>query len=179
MEDHVKLRNVFLTAIAVSAVTLAPDVARAQTPVRFSGAAALALPIGDLGDAADVGFNLALRGETRLSSPGWYFRGDLSWDRFGGKGAVDSYSYLGAAGNLVHRNSNSRVYEFGGLGVYGSKTSFTNQLNTSDKNLGMQAGVGLDMSPGPHTPFVEFGLTSVFTSGGNSIWFPVRFGVRF
>jgi hypothetical protein len=164
---------------ALSALTLGPRAAHAQTPVRFSGAAALALPVGDLGDAAGVGFHLALRGEGKLSSPGWFLRGDLSWDRFSGKGAVDSYSYLGLAGNIVHRSNTTRLYEYGGLGLYGSKTAYASQLNSSDTNLGLQMGLGLDLNPGPHTPFVEFGLTNVFTSGGNSVWFPVKFGVRF
>jgi len=175
----VKLRNVFVAACACALATFVPHVARAQTPVTFSGAAALALPIGDLGNAADVGFNLALRGEGKIGSPGWSLRGDLSYDRFGGKGVVDSYSYLGVAANLVHRTGAGRLYEFGGLGIYGSKTSFENQLDHDDTNLGVQMGLGLDLNPGPHTPFVEFGLTSVFTSGSNSLWFPVRFGVRF
>ena len=137
------------------------------------------LPIGDLGNAADPGVNLALRGEGRLPARNWSLRGDLTWDRFSGKGAIDSYSYLGLAGNLVHRSAADRLYEFGGLGVYGNTMTFSNQLNHSDTNLGVQMGLGLDLAPGPHTPFVEFGLTGVFTSGSNSLWFPVRFGVRF
>src|SRR5579862_9678098 len=121
-----------IRTITTSALLLAlasPAALRAQTPVRFSAAAALALPIGDLGDAADVGFNLALRGEGRLASPGWSVRGDLTWDRFGGKGAVDSYSYLGVAGNMLHRSGGSRLYEFGGLGLYGSRTGFVDRLS--------------------------------------------------
>lgn len=173
-----RFRSVLTAACALAVSVAAPRAARAQTPIRFSGAAALALPVGDLGDAADVGFNLSFRGEGKLPSPNWFLRGDLSWDRFGGKGVVDSYSYLGIAANLVHRGS-GRVYEFGGLGLYNSKTTFNDQLNHDDTNLGVNLGVGLDLNPGPHTPFVEFGLTNVITSGSNSLWFPVRFGVRF
>lgn len=167
---------------AAAALLLAFAAARAldaQTPVRFSAAAALALPIGDLGDAADIGFNLGLRGEGRLGRPGWSLRGDLSWDHFGGKGFVDSYSYLGVAGNLLHRSAGSRAYQFGGLGLYNSKTAFLDRLNEDQTNLGMQLGVGLDFKPGDVNTFLEFGLMNVFTSGGNSLWFPLRFGVRF
>jgi hypothetical protein len=177
-EDSMKSRYALLASLAL-ATWIVPRATAAQTPVRFSGAAALALPIGDLGDAADVGFSLALRGEAKLTSPGWSVRGDLSWDRFSGKGVVDSYSYLGVAANLVHRDGAGRVYEFGGLGLYGSKTAFADALDHDDTNLGMQFGLGLDFNTAPHAPFVEFGLTNVFTSGGNSLWFPVRFGVRF
>jgi hypothetical protein len=175
-----KLRNAFLAASTLAVmVALAPHAARAQTPIRFSGAASLAMPVGDLGDAASAGYSLALRGEGRLWSPNWHFRGDLSWDRFSGRGDVDAYSYLGAAGNIVYRNSASRVYEFGGLGVYGSTTSFTDQLNRTGTNLGFQTGVGVDLDRGPRAPFVEFGFTNVFTSGRNTAWFPVKFGIRF
>lgn len=174
-----KIKNVFITTCALAVATFAPRAARAQETVRFSGAGALALPAGDLGNAADVGYSLSLRGEARLWAPEWKFRGDLSWDRFPGRGPVDAYSYLGLAGNMVHRTVGDRLYEFGGLGIYGGTTSFNNQLNQSQTNLGLQMGLGLDLAPGPHTPFMEFGVTNVFTSGGNTLWFPVRFGVRF
>jgi hypothetical protein len=179
-ENSMKIRNAFTTACALAVATFAPHAAKAQeTTVRFSGAAALGLPAGDLGNAADVGYSLSLRGETRLWAPEWKFRGDLSWDRFPGRGIVDAYSYLGLAGNMMHRSQGDRFYEFGGLGLYGGTTAFNNQLNQSETNLGLQMGLGLDLAPGPHTPFMEFGVTNVFTSGSNTLWFPVRFGVRF
>jgi hypothetical protein len=166
-------------ALCVSAAAIIPHEASSQTPVRFSGAAALALPVGDLGDNADAGFQLALRGEGKLPSPNWSLRGDLTWDYFGGKPGVDNYSYLGLAGNLVYRANASRVYEFGGLGIYGSHAAFGGTLASDETNLGVQAGLGVDFNQSPHTPFIEFGLTGVFTSGNNSVWFPVRIGVRF
>ena len=165
--------------LAAAPLSFAPRALRAQTPVRFSGAAALALPIGDLGDAADAGFSLALRGEGPLGSPGWSLRGDLTWDRFDGRGGVDAYSYLGVAANVLHRGHAGRFYEFGGLGLYGSHTAFVDGLNHDDTNLGLQLGLGLDLNQGPHAPFVEFGLTNVFTPGSGSVWFPVRVGIRF
>lgn len=174
-----RLQKALFIAGVFSAAALAPRAVRAQTPVFFSGAAAVALPIGDLRNAADVGMSLALRAEGKLATPGWSLRGDLSWDRFGGRGPVDSYSYLGFAGNIVHHEQQSSLYEFGGLGLYGSKTSFTDAADHDDTNLGLQMGLGVNLAAGQHAPFIEFGLTSVFTSGSNSIWFPVRFGVRF
>ena len=170
----------FMVAALMAASAAAPGSTGAQTPIRFSGAAALALPIGDLGNAADPGVNLSLRGEGNVSrSKEWSVRGDLSWDRFSGRGLVDSYSFIGVAGNLVHRGTASRLYEFGGLGLYGGKTNFVDRLSRDDTNLGLQVGVGLDLTGGVHPTFVEFGLTNVLTPGNNSLWFPVRIGVRF
>lgn len=167
----------FSLCLGLTAIHPRPIVA--QSPVRFSGAVGLALPIGDLGNAADPGINLALRGEGKLGAPNWSLRGDLSWDRFSGKRGIDAFSYLALAGNLVHRSGRDRLYEFGGVGIYGSKTSFGSGLSHDDTNLGLQGGIGLDLSTGPNSAFVEFGLTNVITSGSNSTWFPVRIGIRF
>jgi hypothetical protein len=183
-----KLLMVSFSAVAPSLASIAaieaitPSALRAQdapTPIRFSVAAAAALPVSDLGTANDVGFSLAFRGEGRLGSPGWGLRGDLSWDRFSGRGDVDSYSYLSAAGNLVYHNRGGNTYEFGGLGLYNAMTEYVDQLNRNNTNPGMQAGVGVNLSRGPNPAFMEFGLVSVFEPGGSAVWFPLRFGVRF
>ena len=175
-----QIRKGLMMACAFAVAIIAPQVARAQTPVRFSGAVSLGLPIGDLGNATDLGYGLTFRGEGKLSNPEWGLRGDLTWDRFPGRGGIDAYSYLGLAGNFVHRMPSESLYEFAGLGLYNNTISFNGGgANVSDTNLGLQLGVGLDLAKGPHTPFVEFGLTSVFTSGANTLWFPVRFGIRF
>ncbi|MFI5231282.1 MAG: outer membrane beta-barrel protein [Gemmatimonadales bacterium] len=174
-----KFRNGLMTACAFAVAIVAPHTARAQTPIRFSGAVSLGLPIGDLGNAANLGYGLTFRGEGKLSNPEWGLRGDINWDRFPGKFPVDAYSYLSLAGNFVHRMPSESLYEFAGLGLYNNSASFNGGGSVSDTNLGLQLGVGLDLAKGPHTPFVEFGLTSVFTSGANTLWFPVRFGIRF
>ena len=148
-----RVRNALCTACAVGAAWLAPRSSPAQTPVRFSGAAAVALPVGNLGDAADVGTSLALRGEAKLPWQNWSVRGDVTWDRFSGRGVVDNYSYFGAAANMLHR-STGRLYEFGGAGVYGTRTAFNDQLNRDGSDLGVQTGLGIDLAPGPHAPFV-------------------------
>jgi hypothetical protein len=176
-----KLHRILVAACALAAAAATPHALRAQSDIRFSGAAAMAVPVGDLGNAADVGLSLMFRGERPISNSNWSVRGDLSWDRFAGRlGNVNSYSYLGAAANMVHRSRDSRVYEFGGVGVYGGRTAFNDDLNSDNANVGAQMGLGVDLNPGPHTPFVEFGVTSVATSNSTSrVWFPVRFGVRF
>lgn len=150
----------------------------AQTPVHFSVAGGLGLPLSDLGDGADLGLNLALRIEGRPHAPNWGVRGDVSYDRFDGRGGVNEYSYLGFGANLVHRARSGRMYQFGGLGLYNSRVEFTNSLSRTDTNLGVQMGLGFDLTA-DRGVFTEFGLTSAFTSGRNSLWVPVRVGLRF
>lgn len=153
--------------------------APASTPVRFALAGGLSLPAGDLGADADLGVALGARAEGRLRDPRWGLRGDLSWDRYDGHSAVNAFSYVALAGNLVHYGSAGRVYQFGGLGVYNSHLRFVNGADRSNTSLGMQAGVGLALTRGSPRWFTEFGLTSAFTSGRSSVWFPVRAGLWF
>ena len=167
-----------LAAFALAALSLAPSAARAQTPVRFSVVGGLSLPIGDLGNGTDLGLNLGVRGEGRPLSPGWAFRGDVSYDRYSGRGAVDEYTYLAFGANLVHHEPSLRFYEFGGLGVYSSRVAFNTAVNRSDTDLGVQMGAGFSLTH-DNRVFTELGLTSAFTSGRSSVWFPVRVGFRF
>jgi hypothetical protein len=151
----------------------------AQTTVHLSGAAGMSPPVGDLGDASNVGFNLNFRVEGRIN-PQWGWRGDMSWDRFGGRGPVDNWTYAGLGGNMVHYQAGS-LYEYGGLGIYDQHQQMQRPFGNVDAtNLGLQAGVGYNFARAGRTnPFVEVGLINVATSGSNSIWFPVRFGIRF
>lgn len=175
MQAH---RTFSLAAFAALALGAAAAPAAAQTPVRFSVIGGMSLPIGDLGNSSNLGLNIGLRGESRAISPGWSWRGDLGYDRFGGHNAVDYYSYTTVAANLVHRERGGTWYEFGGLGLYASTVAFTSTVNRSDTNLGVQLGGGLDLTS-DHKVFLEGGLSSAFTSGRSSLWFPVRVGFRF
>jgi hypothetical protein len=148
----------------------------AAPSLRFGITGGLALPAGDLGDAADAGAAIALRGESRLGAPRWSLRADLAVDRFGGRGAVDTYTYTSLAGNLVHHGRSGRAYAFGGLGVYHARTAFDAALDRSSTQLGVQMGVGAGFPARAPRWFAEAGLTSAFTSGRSSLWLPVRLG---
>ena len=174
-------RNSILRTLSVAAAIaiLAPAAsAQQQTPVNFSAVGGLSLPLGDLANSSELGLNLGFRGEGRRMNSGWSLRGDVSYDRYSGRGAIDNLSYLALAGNLVHRMAGSRAYQFGGLGLYSSRVARTNLSDNTDMNLGVQMGLGADLTR-DNRVFGEFGLTSAFTSGRSSVWFPVRVGLRF
>jgi hypothetical protein len=164
---------------AVLAIILCAADASAQAEVHFSGAAGVSLPIGNLGDASSVGFNLNARGEVGITRA-WSWRSDFSWDRFGGKADVSNTTYLGFGGNILHRQMGP-LYEYGGLGVYNQRQALQPPFVDLDEwNLGVQGGVGYDFPrTGGTNTFIEIGVVNVFTSGLNSAWFPVRFGIRF
>ena len=168
-------------AVAIGALAMTGPLstpAQAQSTIRLGLVGGLSLPAGDLGNSADAGPSIGLRAEGRLGPPRWSMRGDLSFDRFGGRGIVDSYSYSALAGSLVHREDGGHLYEYGGIGAYHARTEYTERINSSDTNLGVQFGIGTEF--GTRTRwFVETGLTSAFTSGRSSLWFPIRLGLWF
>ena len=161
---------------AVVAFVVMPLAAIAQTPVRFSVGGGVSPAVGDLSRTADVGVGLAVRAEMANNRP-WAFRGDLSFDQFGSRSSEPGNQYLGLGANMVHREKGA-LYEFGGLGVYNQRVRLrVRDSDVDNTNLGMQFGLGYNFRS-PRT-FVEFGVANVFTSGAYSVWFPVKFGVRF
>ncbi len=173
-----RMHPVALAAVLTTTALVHPARSIAQAPVHVSVVGGLSLPVGDLGSGADLGLHFALRAEGAPASPGWSFRGDFGVDRYDGRRGVDSYSYLALAGNLVHRGRNAGFYQYGGFGVYNSQIAFANATDRSDTDLGVQAGVGTNLTRDGRV-FGEFGFTGVFTSGRSSLWFPVRVGLRF
>ena len=186
----VTYRFIVLSSVALAAVMFTGEPVTAQATrgarpapaqpavggVRFGLAGGLSLPAGDLGNNADGGFALGMRGEGSLRTPRWALRGDLTYDRFGGRGVVDAYSYTSLAASLVHRDAGDRFYQFGGLGVYNARTAFIDAATRSSTNLGVQAGIGFDFRTTAPRWFIETGFASAFTSGRSSLWFPVRAG---
>ncbi len=186
-------RFTMATIAALTVATLAREPVGAQTPrpvrgapaqpmssgLRFGFAGGLSIPAGDLGNSTSTGFAIAVRGETPLSAARWSARADLSFDRFDGRGIVNAYTYTALAASLVHHDGDDRMYQYGGLGVYNSRTAFVGASDLSSTDLGVQAGLGYDFRTTAPRWFLEAGLASAFTSGRSSLWFPVRVGFWF
>lgn len=167
--------------------TIAIGVAAALSTAQAQGisvAGAVNLPIGNLGEVSAVGFGVALRSESQLSGGLWGFRADFTFDRFSAKGAVDNYQYFTVATNLVH-HSNAKFYQYVGLGLYNAKTvgkstgvGPTPASSATEQAFGFQGGVGVSLDLLGPKGFMEVGIVDVLTSGRNSVWFPLRVGIR-
>jgi hypothetical protein len=169
-------------AIGTSLAALAIGAGEAQAQfigsgMRVSGAIGLSAPIGDLDKRGGTGFGAAIRTESQLGSDNWSLRGDFSFDRFGGKGGVNSYQFFTVATNLVHR-SNPKLYQFGGFGIYTAQTAVSADNSRSESAFGFQGGMGFNLTTTGLKTFLEFGITDVLTTARSSVWFPVRFGIR-
>ena len=193
-----------LRLTAVAALVAVPLSVNAQDmaprPVSFGISAGLSMPMGDLGNALSSGFNVTGHvGYRPAMFTNLSFRGDVSFDRFNAKdeiGAISqegTFTAIGVSANAIYSfpqadaSALTRPYLLGGLGFYNGKNSYTQTLgtgpavevSTSDSNMGLQAGAGVDFNLSGLTTFAEIKFVNVFGDGGSSRWVPISFGIRF
>jgi opacity protein-like surface antigen len=196
------LRAFRLAAAALTVVV--PVISQAQDAepkrITFGVSAGLSMPLGRMGDAFDSGFNLT--GHVGLQ-PAMFtnlsFRGDVSFDRFNAKKSIGAlvqegtFTAIGVSANAVYGFPQSdpsamlRPYVLGGIGFYNGKNNYSQQLGSaaeievesSDSNLGVQAGAGIDFKLSGFTTFAELKFVNVFSEGSSTRWVPISFGFRF
>lgn len=143
-----RLMTVVLFGSAFMLAAFTPLAAQTQLSV----AGGLAAPVTDLGDVADLGYNVGVGlnfGGTRLPI-GARLEGGLNG--FGLKNSSQSLRIVtGTANALVNFSQRSdSPYIIGGLGIYNSKVGDFD----SDNSLGVNLGGGLRFPHGftPHSP---------------------------
>ena len=181
-----------LRVIGLAALVALPVMASAQEarPVSFGVSGGLSLPVGDLGDGVDAGYNITGHVAYKPASfTNLSFRGDVSFDRWGVKSNNDAnFRALGVSANAVYSFPQTtpgvvRPYVLGGVGFYNSKASVSSGNSSvdvgSDSNLGVQAGAGINFQLSGFSTFVEAKFVNVFTEGNSSTWIPITFGFKF
>ncbi len=180
--------NRFSKYVAAAAVMVAPAMLSAQSSaVGFGVSGGLSVPTGDFGDAVDAGYSIAGHVFLKPSSmKSLRFRGDISFDRYAFKGNIDGNSrVLGFVGNALLDLASSggvRPYVLGGLGAFNGKASTragSVNVSTSDTNVGLQVGGGLNFQLSGFSTFLEAKYVNVFTENNSTGYIPITFGVRF
>lgn len=141
------------------------------------------LPLGKLDELAKPGIGIALRRGGPDNGETWSGRSSFSYDRFPGNLTYDNIQFVAFGFDIVHKSAGA-FYEFGGLGLSNArftiKSGTTSAVNHQEQDFGLDGGVGLNIgSEGGIHGFIELSASTVFTSGENSSWFPIRLGVKF
>ena len=178
--------------LGLATLLMAPAALQAQNTrtVSVGVSGGLSLPMGDLGDGADAGYNVTGHIYFKPSTMKFALRGDVSYDSWKSKASsslVDaSRNSMGFTGNGVLYMGEStaamRPYLLAGGGMY--RTKFTSSIgsvsNTSTStDPGIQGGVGVSFNLSGFSTFLEARYVNVFRDGSSMNFVPIAFGVRF
>ena len=177
-------RSLFLAALAGAALASLPFAAHAQilkrgTAVHFGVAAGAALPVSDLSDIVNTGFNgTGILAFTPAMIP-LGVRIDGAYNQFGRKSAFGggNVHITGVTGNFVYKMPGATVspYAIGGAGWYNSGGSGGGSSN----DFGWNVGGGISMPLSGFDTFIEARYNQVQTSGASTKFVPITFGVMF
>ena len=153
---------------------------------KFGGDLGAAVPLGDFGDGADVGYHVGGLLEYTPRSMPVSWRGEIAYNRNGITDVDGNFSMLNLVGNAVmpfgDKSASIRPYAIGGLGIYRVKAAVSFQgesISQSDTKMGLNAGAGLSFHLSGFETFVETRFNSVFTDGSNMNFMPLTFGFKF
>ena len=173
------MRKSIAVALAAALLGLMPP-PNAAAQARFSVAGGIAAPMSDLGDVADLGYNVAagLNFGGSWRPVGARLEGSLS--SFGIKDLPDNVRILSATANAVVNLGQERQspYLIGGLGLYNSK--FGN--GDSENAVGVNLGGGLRFGIGDLNAFFEARYHAMLGEAGvgaNLQFVPITLGVMF
>ncbi|HJU88487.1 MAG TPA: hypothetical protein VJ672_03800 [Gemmatimonadaceae bacterium] len=157
------------------------------------------VPMGDLSDGYDAGFNVTVPiGWQSMTTP-WGVRADLSYNRI--RGAVAEFDdgevelddgdiwsgTLGLTAQWPVGASSTSFYLVGGGGAYhfrdfGEINSSGTEITVESENItkfGLNGGAGINFAVGAADIFVDARYVSVFTENDNTNFIPITLGVRF
>jgi hypothetical protein len=168
-----------VTATSLIGVQLS---AQASKPVTIGIAAGAAIPLGDLADAYNTGYNGTVSlGLSSIGTPiGIRFEG--MYNKFLGRDDTfnepDARVIAGTA-NLVYGlpGVGIRPYLIGGAGYYGLKPDVPNI--ESENKFGLNGGIGALFPLSGFNTFVEARFHHVFTDVSSTQFIPVTFGILF
>jgi opacity protein-like surface antigen len=170
-----------VAATLLLAVTTAAE-AQMESSSRFGISAGISSPMGDFGDAAELGFTVGGQWSRALGET-LKLRINVDLSRYGLPSGVDgSWMLIGGMANIVYpfaTESNMKPYVLGGVGMTNAKVDITGFGEESSTELAFNGGVGYEFSAGSRAWFVEVKYVSVQMDGGSLNYLPVTIGLKF
>ena len=177
------MRRIFI-GLVIAGLSLSGAQLSAQSakPLTIGLAGGAAIPLGDLADLYNTGYNGTVSlGISSFGSPiGLRFEG--MYNKVLGRDDVgnppDARIVAGTA-NLVYAlpGVGIRPYLIGGAGYYGLKPDVDNL--ESENKLGLNGGIGAVFPLSGFNTFIEARLHHVFTDVSSTQFVPVTFGILF
>jgi len=163
-------------ALVLAASLVAAPQASAQFAPHFTVALGAAVPTGDFGDIAKMGYNIT--GGLGFSAPLMPVgvRVEGMYNAFDGKGLASGATQKIMAGtvNATFSTPTIPVYGIGGVGIY-----HFDPAGTENNKFGFNIGAGVKIPLTGFGAHVEARYHSVSANGGTVSFIPITFGVTF
>jgi len=163
-----------------------PFAARAQAtnPVKFGVAAGAALPMSDLSDVTNTGWNVTGTVGFNPAMIPLGIRVDVAYNSFGIKsstGISGNFHFTSVTGNLVYSVPSTGVspYLIGGAGLYNAAADIPGFFAGSANKFGWNIGGGIKMPLSGFDTFLEARYNQIQGNGGSVKFIPITFGVMF
>jgi hypothetical protein len=177
------LKRSFIAA-ALAGVALVSFEAGAQIvpkSVQFGVAAGAAIPMGDLADNVQTGFNGTVTVGFQPSMIPLGVRIDGAYNQMGAKGGGGNAHFTSVTGNFVYKFPSTGVspYLIGGAGLYNVGVSVTGLGTFSENHFGWNAGGGISFPLSGFDTFLEARFNQTKVNQANLNFIPITFGVMF
>jgi opacity protein-like surface antigen len=193
-------RMMISTAAAAMMLVAAQAPLHAQmltSPFRFGITGGATVPIGNLSNFANTGWNAGVLLDVGLPLVPIGFRLDATWQQLDTKrfavgapelpigGEVKNRFIAGTANVLYTFNSMAptKFYLIGGVGGYGVRKetlpSSGPNLTFTETKFGINAGAGFRFQLTGFSTFIEARWHDVFTTGPSSQFIPINVGITF
>lgn len=168
--------------VAGLAIGASANEASAQNPFEIGGAIGAAVPVGDLGDIADMGYNATfLVGYNPAFLPVG-LRFDAAYNEFGLKDVDGNVNIPSFTANAILKlpSGGFTPYVIGGAGLYRLGAELFGQTD-SENRFGWNAGGGISMPLSGFKVFVEARFNQVVGKDGDPAlnFVPIVFGASF
>lgn len=186
-------RSLAFAAVVCMVATAGVASAQAAKTVSIGISGGLSMPMGDLSNVAESGYNITGHYFYRpANAKRVLYRGDVSFDAWGANTTVGtavlsgSLRSIGFMGNVVisagDRTSSMRPYLLVGGGLARTSATYDGAaagFKSSDTNLGVQGGAGLEFSLSGMSTFLEAKYVYALQETSDWTYVPITFGIRF
>jgi len=170
-----------LTVVVAAAPASAQDDTGPRT-IRIGAAAGLAMPMGDFGDVAEMGFNVTGTVDAQPAALPVGVRVDVMYNRFGLEDVDGNSSILAGLLNAVlsfGTQTSAQPYLIGGVGVYRAAFDIDGGDDDSETAFGVGLGGGVRFPLSGFDTYVEARFHNAFTEDESTTFIPITFGIRF
>jgi hypothetical protein len=169
------MRLLSRAALALAAIVFAAPALHAQMSINIALGAAL--PVGDAGDAVDMGYNATVGVGMKPPLAPIGLRIEGMFNSFEYKSPLDASQRVMAATANGTFTMMPQVYLIGGVGAYNSKSSTAGTNSVTDFGFNVGAGVNIPLTG--FGTYAEARFHHIAGDGGNFQFIPITFGIRF